>query len=106
MILKSLQGTTTAHTWEETQLAWTNNFKGLVANLELAAAATVVATSAQAEVRAATADKVADATVALAIENTTVTEITAARDYEKRACGRPGLLEKDGLCDGDDGVVG
>lgn len=77
-----------------------------MADLELAAAAAVVAASAEAEVGAAATDEVSDDLVAGAIEHTAVVEIRTSRDNEESGSWRPRLLEEGRLCQGDDCIVG
>lgn len=106
-IPKPGEGGTAAGAGEEGQLTWADDLHSPVgaADLELAAGGAVVAAGAEAEVGAAAAHEGVDDAVPGAVENAAVVEVGAAGYDEESGGGGPGLAQKGGLGERDDGVI-
>jgi hypothetical protein len=105
-ILKALESTASARAREEAKLAAPNYLHPLVPNLKLASTAAVIRSGTETKERTPSADIIADAPVALAIEDPTVAEVGAARYHQQGTGGSPWLFENDGLIDGNDCIIG
>jgi hypothetical protein len=107
VVLETPEGAPAARPRKEGQLPATDNLHGgvIAADLELAPGGAVVASGAEAEVGATSADKVGDAAVAVTVEDAAVAQVAAAGEDEEGAGLGPWLFEEDSLSDGCDGIV-
>lgn len=100
------KGAPSCYAREEGQLSVSNDLELLVAHLELAPRAAVVAARAEAEIAAAALDELLDAPVPFAVQGPAVRQVSSAGHHEEGAGGGPGLADDHLAGDGDDGVVG
>lgn len=105
-VLKALESTASARAWEEAKLAAPNHLHPLVSNLKFASTAAIIRPGTESQERTPSADIIADAPVALAIEDPAVAEVGTARYHQQGTGGSPWFFENDGFIDGNDCIIG
>jgi hypothetical protein len=103
-ILEAFECQPPANSGEQAQFAVTHHCHLRIIDLEFASSASIVAPSAEAKIRAAAVQEAGDATIAIAIERTTVAQISTTRKDDECARAEPRLFDDNVACDGYDSV--
>lgn len=104
-ILESSESQPSAYPREEGQLTITYNSHFWVVGFKFAFGAAIVPASAEAKVRATGIHIAGNASIAFAIQCTTVSQVCPSRKYEKRARAEPRLFDDNIAGDWDDSIV-